>query len=501
MLTCTGARDAPQRECGWKRGVGVASASAWFHAKRLPFVRIIFEPAGCGCRQCSPLRSDRSRGKTTYSYDSMLRTTGTTVTTQGGTVLAQTARSYSGSSLPETITTTVTATPSPNEVSSTVLDGLGRISTQNLSSAAKVVTTYNLMGYVQSVSNPYLTTNDSTYGVTSYAYDGLGRKINQHQPDGSSVQSWAYSGNQLTFTDETGRAWKQFYDAFGRLTEVLEPDGSTNIGSAPTLETDYQYNALNDPTRVDQWGGPSGSSGDRVRTLQYDSLSRLTNACNPEAIAPGATCGTSGPWSAVYAYDPSSNLQSKTDANGATIQYSYDPVNRLQVQTNPSGTANACFWFDSSSVSSPPSGCPPPPAGLTTGSYLADRVSFEWTSDRKTGTGFGYDAMGRVSPKSVCTPSTCNTSAYGQLFQYDMAGNLISYSNGVGVTTSVAYDSAGRMSLVTSSLNDQNHPGTLWTASNYNAIGLTQAALGNGIVENKTYDKRQRAISDSIPRP
>jgi YD repeat-containing protein len=346
-----------------------------------------------------------------------------------------------------------------------------------------------------------ITTNDSTYGVTSYAYDGLGRKINQHQPDGSSVQSWAYSGNQLTFTDETGRAWKQFYDAFGRLTEVLEPDGSTNIGSAPTLETDYQYNALNDPTRVDQWGGPSGSSGDRVRTLQYDSLSRLTNACNPEAIAPGATCGTSGPWSAVYAYDPSSNLQSKTDANGATIQYSYDPVNRLQVQTNPSGTANACFWFDSSSVSSPPSGCPPPPAGLTTGSYLADRVSFEWTSDRKTGTGFGYDAMGRVSPKSVCTPSTCNTSAYGQLFQYDMAGNLISYSNGVGVTTSVAYDSAGRMSLVTSSLNDQNHPGTLWTASNYNAIGLTQAALGNGIVENKTYDKRQRAISDSIPRP
>ena len=442
--------------------------------------------------------TDANGIKTTYSYDSMLRPTGTTVTTPGGTVVAQTAQSYSGSSLPETITATVTATPSPNEVSSSVLDGLGRLSTQNLPSGAKVVTTYNSMGYVNSVSNPYFTTSDSTYGVISYAYDGLGRKIYQYQPDGTSSQSWAYGGNQTTFTDETGRIWKRYNDSFGRLTEVLEPDGSTNIGNAPTLETDYQYDALNDLVRVDQWGGPSGSTGDRVRTFQYDSLSRLTNACNPEAIAPGATCGSSGPWSAVYGYDANSNVQSKTDANGATIQYSHDPVNRLQVETNPNGTANACFWFDSSSVLSPPSGCPAPPAGLTTGSDLADRVSFEWTSDQKTGTGLGYDAMGRVNAKSLCTPSTCNTKTFGQLFQYDMAGNMISYSNGVGVTTSIAYDSAGRMSLVTSSLNDQNHPGTLWTADTYSAIGLTQAALGNGIVENKLYDKRQRAISDSF---
>ena len=59
------------------------------------------------------------------------------------------------------------------------------------------------------------------------------------------------------------------------------------MSEALTLETDYTYDLLADLLSVNQLG----ASGDaaRYRTFTYDSLSRLTNACNPETIKSGAS--------------------------------------------------------------------------------------------------------------------------------------------------------------------------------------------------------------------
>lgn len=408
------------------------------------------------------------------------------------------------------VTVTEKITSSLNKQIQAIVDGLGREYETILSLSPKSIytyKTYDALGRTYQVWNPTScsppTSNcgESTWGYTTYGYDALNRTTSQIDSDLSSTQTWAYSGNTVTWTNEIGNHWARTSDALGRLTKVMEPDGSTNIGSTPTHETDYQFDALNNLLRVDQWGGPSGSSGDRVRTLAYDSLSRLTNACNLESIAPGSTCGSSGPWSDVYSYDNDGNVLSKTDARGLTIQYSYDQLNRLQVETNPSGTANGCFWYDNASVSSPPSGCPALPSGLAAGANLAGRTAFEWTSDSKTGTGFGYDSMGRINSKSECTPSTCGRATYGQAFQYDYSGNPTTYANGVGVTITSSYDAADRLSGVSSSLIDSNHPGTLWTANAYGPIGLTQATLGNGVVEKTAYDTRQRVTTDSFTNP
>jgi hypothetical protein len=166
------------------------------------------------------------------------------------------------SSNPAAVTiTTATGEPSGSITRKTIYDGLGRtVHTQLQSDPAGTVfadTTYDGLGRVASVSNPYRATSESTYGITSYLYDAIGRMTQQTNPDNSN-QKWNYNSNTVNFTDEVGHNWQRTTDALGRLTKVLEPDANNN----PTLETDYQYDALANLTQVDQWGGPTPSRAD-----------------------------------------------------------------------------------------------------------------------------------------------------------------------------------------------------------------------------------------------
>jgi YD repeat-containing protein len=96
---------------------------------------------------------------------------------------------------------------------------------------------------------------------------------------------------------------------------------------------------------VNQIGG-SGYTA-RYRTFVYDSLSRLTNACNPEAVnAKQLPCTlTAGPWSAVYTYDANGNTKTRTDARGIVTNYTYDALNRLTGKTYPNDTATPALSY------------------------------------------------------------------------------------------------------------------------------------------------------------
>lgn len=133
------------------------------------------------------------------------------------------------SALPLKIITTKAIASGTNPlVTTAVLDSLGRISQNQTNSDPQGVdyadTTYDALGRVATVSNPYRSTSDPTYGLTTYGYDGLGRKTQTTDPD-SSVTTTVYSGNSVTVTDEAGNPKRSFLDALGRLIEIDEPGG------------------------------------------------------------------------------------------------------------------------------------------------------------------------------------------------------------------------------------------------------------------------------------
>ena len=111
-------------------------------------------------------------------------------------------------------------------------DGIGRVIETQLTSdpyhTVSTDTVYDGSGNVYSTSNPYWTTSDPTYGVTTSKYDPLHRILTKIDPDNSNyAQNWSYTGSTATFADEDGNQWQRTSDASGRLINVLEPTGES----------------------------------------------------------------------------------------------------------------------------------------------------------------------------------------------------------------------------------------------------------------------------------
>lgn len=106
-------------------------------------------------------------------------------------------------------------------------------------------------------------------------YDGLGRVTVMTNPD-ATTQTSSYAGADSTHTDEVGNARTLKRDALGRLTSVVE-----TVGGVSQTTSYPSYDLLDNLLTVTQGTQTS-------RTFEYDKLSRLTNASNPES---GAVAG------------------------------------------------------------------------------------------------------------------------------------------------------------------------------------------------------------------
>ncbi len=154
--------------------------------------------------------TDPNRQTTTYKFnDSLRRLTETDYPDGGKTTISYNDSPYNPSTPSPSVTTTKVMTPSPNLITLTAFDGIGHTVRSALTSdpdctsgnGDRTDTTYDGLGHVYSVSNPYCTTGDSTYGLTTYKYDALGRTTQVSEPDGSVVTT-SYSGNCTTVTDD-----------------------------------------------------------------------------------------------------------------------------------------------------------------------------------------------------------------------------------------------------------------------------------------------------------
>ena len=469
-------------------------------------------------------QTDPNGNTTTYGYDVLARPLSVSYPDGGSTTI-----NYNGDPTPPQPTvTTVLGNSAPNLVRDYFYDGLGRLARTRLTSDPSgpdyVDTTYDDQDRVLSVSNPYRTTQDPTYGTTAYTYDALSRKtVEQHTPN-NSTQQWCYdgiatssqtncgkhisatSGEWVDFADEDGDDWQQTSDALGRLTSVIEPNGTS---TSPSMETDYKYDAAGDLFSVIQSGGASGSSGARTRSFIYDGFSRLMTANNPES------------GSISYSYDGNSNVKTKTDARSVMITYNYDALNRLLSKSysgDTSNTPSSCYQYDSTSTHN----------GI-------GRLSNAWTQSASKGacalsapmSGFltkrsilAYDPMGRLLKEQQSTPaSVAGGTVYAPAYTYDLAGDLLTSTDGTTplpttsgttLTFTNSYDGAQHLQSVTSNWNDPTHPSQLFslpttpstpcassTTTPYTPFGALQnATYGSGLTLNRGFDTRLRTTCE-----
>jgi RHS repeat-associated protein len=408
----------------------------------------------------------------------------------------------------------------------TYFDGLGEVLETELASDSQgpvfVDTSYDNVGRVSTVTNPYRSTTDSTYGVTTKSYDALDRIVQLQHPDNSIVQ-WCYNGLPSSTTpgrspmayaqrgpvggpihpaptkpcnpkqstkagtwvdmaDEQNIDSQRTTDAGGRLVAVMEPNPT---GSPSNLETDYGYDALGNLLNVNQVGNSSLSEVPVTRSFQYDPLSRLVYSTNPET---GYICYGQGsrskPCAGFGGYDANSNLLYRVDGNARTISYTYDELNRLTSRTGLG--INDTYTYDQASV------------GQFQSTNAVGRLVNE-SNNINAYRLFAYDAMGRVSNQADCHPLNCGTTPDTTSAAYDLAGNMTSLTYPDGRVVSQTFDGAGRLSSVNQNgwVGNTANPSFLYLVVNaYDPVGhVNSATMGNGVTMTATYNNRQETSS------
>jgi RHS repeat-associated protein len=339
-------------------------------------------------------------------------------------------------------------------------DGFGRTIdafTRDPQGDVRATTTYDGLGRAKRVTSPYRGTSDPTYGYSDTTYDLAGRATRVETFSGGGVSTGAvttaYSGSQVTVTDQAAKVRRSVSDGLGRLKQVIEDPNSL------AYSTTYGYDAMDDLTSVTQ--------GSQARTFVYDGLKRLTQAVNPE----NGTINYS-------LYDGNSNLLQKTDARGITTTYAYDALNRVTSRTYSDTTPAVAYKYDAQSL---PTGAPSFTRGSSTGRLVA--VTHGGSS---AGNYSGYDQLGRVNSSYQQTDS----QNYGFGYGYNLASEMTTenYPSGRAITT--AYDASGRISTINGQKAGEANK-TYASQFSYAPHGAVTAMLvGNGKWEHTSFNTR-----------
>lgn len=345
-------------------------------------------------------------------------------------------------------------------------------------------TCYDANGNVAYSSYPYQGTGFGASKVCSvagtgdnYTYDVLGRLKTVTRANGET-RTYTYLGRATQAIDENGVTRISQMDGLGRPTIVCEISAGNNMlgsGSPVSCGTDlpgtgftttYSYALVTHTTTITQ--------GAQTRTFQTDWLGRTTSVVEPE----------SGTTTYGYAYNstglvvtrnrPKANQTSASVLTTATTQY--DSLNRPVSITYSDGTPTKNFAYDSTQW------------GTLTQTNLKGRLSLATVSN--AGTEFSYDSMGRVNGLDECLPSGCGNGAYDRqlYYTYDLAGNLLTSTDGAGVTSSYTISSANEILSLSSSLSDATHPPHLLSNVQNGPNGPVNYGLGNGLTGVSTYD-------------
>lgn len=312
-------------------------------------------------------------------------------------------------------------------------------------------------------------------------------------PNGNGVtitSITAGAGSNYPFSASTNWNSQQFSTASFTVSPpsgALAGGADSSIGTAP-LVTQYRYDALGNLTCAVQKGTDSTAFNScsgapatwRPRSFVYDSLSRLTNATNPEN-------GT-----ITYSYDANGNLASRvapkpntTGTAVVTTKYTYDVLNRLTQKAYVNmTTAKALYGYDGSALT----GCNVALPTITSPTNLVGQVSAMCSS--LSSSRFSYDSMGRMST-DVRNNRGSGTSAtkLKTTYSYWLDGSLKTMTYPSGDILSYTVGGAGRTTQVTDSANN------FVTAATYAPPGTLAGMInGSGIITSNSYNNRLQPI-------
>jgi RHS repeat-associated protein len=362
---------------------------------------------------------------------------------------------YTSSTEKDVYSSITDTTPAPTcsgcKHEETIADGLGRETEHTLAndapSSTSIVAVFDSTSRLQSTSNPYRSTSDPTYGLTTYAYDGINRTTKTTYADASSdtrTYGAAISGGASTqlcptsspntlgypilTVDPTGKKRQQWISGFGKIIEVDEPDSSGNL----TVNTCFVYDALNNLLQVTQGG--------ETKTYTYDGLSRTLTATTPEAGLVSFSYLTSA--GAFCSGDPAS-VCIRNDARPETITYLYDTANRLTSQSYSDGSTPAVSrFYDQTSYN-----------GLTISNGKGRLTGM---SDASGQTAWTYDAIGHIVTERRTINGVTKTISYA----YNLGGLVSSLTYPSGRIITYSYNPASKQTAAVDTANSINYATT-----------------------------------------
>ncbi|MBZ5530317.1 MAG: hypothetical protein LAO20_02695 [Acidobacteriia bacterium] len=426
-----------------------------------------------------------------YSYDYMFRITSAQAPPDpaNGSLSATTSFSFSTpNTFPLTVTRSTSITTALTDSATATFDGLNRpYKMQHVTpgGTAIVDTAYDLAAHVGSVSNPYFTTADPTYGITASQFDALDRVTQTTKQDGSiSLVSYDITppgapGVCTQASDEAGKQRLTCADAVGRLVEVHEP----NPNAAASNATGSVSISGSEQTGNSQ----QATSGHTTVTISGDEQSAcLLDPCPPHA----------------FIYDAGTV---SITVNGAQKQVSYS-----RTVNTPSLVAAAlrdAFHNDASApadASCSDQSCSTPVITLTARATGAS-TNYAFSTASATGdtTGNFFDASFAASPASGALTGGQNGSTAPDTGTVTITVNGTAYTTtyGNGDTTALiatrlaglvsagswanAVASGGTVNLTSKSAGPaSNYPlstGYTWNSSQFTQPSFTTTASGAGL--------------------
>jgi RHS repeat-associated protein len=288
-----------------------------------------------------------------------------------------------------------------------------------LSSAGAVnAADYEQYGYDASGNRTSLRKRDGQ--TIAYGFDALNRMTSKDLPGTGADVTYSYDlrGLQLTaaFT-ASGQGLTNSFNGFGELVSA-----STSVGGT-SRSLSYQYDADGNRTSITH---PDSS----LFTYGYDGLDRLNGIFEGastglitiayDKLGRRSSLSRNGVGTTTYAYDNASRLSSLAHdlagtASDQTLTFAYNPMSQIVTKTS-SNDAYAFTGNSNGAITTVPNGL----------NQIATKV----------GTAFGYDANGNLTSDGATT------------FAYDTENRLTSASGVKNAT--LAYDPSGRLTDVTS---------------------------------------------------